>query len=67
MQMDRFNEQEAQELLTMVPGALGFCQYEGEKPEHGYLVLTRAPDGVVRALGRRALRQWRMVRSCGEG
>ena len=61
MQKDRFDEQEAQELLMMMPGALGYCQYDGEKPEHGYLVIATTPGGVVRAMGRQALRQWRIV------
>jgi len=60
MQNDRFNEQEVR-CLVLVPNALGFCQYEGEKPEDGYLLLARTPDGEVLALGKRALRRWQMM------
>jgi len=57
MQKDRFNEQEASRLLMRVPGMIGYCQYEGEKPEHGYLMIAIS-GGVMQALGRYALRCW---------
>lgn len=51
MKPDRFDEQEARR-LTLEEGALGWCQYEDEKPEHGYLVVGRLIDGSMRAFDR---------------
>lgn len=59
---DRFNEQEARH-AALEEGAIGWCQYEGEKPEHGYLLVGRLGDGSLRALDRAG---WRSLRTLGD-
>ena len=62
MEPNRFDEHAARR-LTLEEGALGWCQYRDEKPEHGYLVIGRLRDGSVRALDRRG---WNALRRRGE-
>jgi len=59
MKTARFTEQEAKH-LTLHGATLGWCQFEGEQPEHGYLVVTRLSDGCLSALDRRS---WQTARA----
>lgn len=58
---DRFDEHEARR-RALEEGALGWCQFEGDKPEDGYFLLGRLSDGSTRAMDRRG---WESLRLLG--